>query len=349
MIKLMPCIYLVKGMAVASPDKREEVLGDAPTLARKAMEEGASGFVVFDLSDTDEDHEEAISCLREICKRVPRPVYAGGRVKRFEDVKKYLYAGCQGAIINLSKENAPELIEEASLRFGKEKVLVSVKEPGPFMENKSLLEEKASVLLMMGEAAPSASSLHTGLDIWTLYDEAGEAISRLSLKRYGIDALVCPGLLSGETSVTNFRTRALEEGIHATCLWSALSWEELKLMPGGLIPVVVQEEGTGEVLMVAYMDQEAYERTLRTGRMTYFSRSRQELWVKGLTSGNFQYVKSLFADCDLDTLLAKVEQVGAACHTGNHSCFYTRLAGEDSKVEKEGSLSVLQEVYDIIL
>ena len=102
-----------------------------------------------------------------------------------------------------------------------------------------------------------------------------------------------------------------------------LNWEELKLNSDGMLTVVVQDVATDEVLMVAYMNQEAYEKTLETGTMTYWSRSRNELWVKGLTSGHFQYVKELRIDCDRDTLLAKVEQTGAACHTGNHSCFYT--------------------------
>ncbi len=104
-----------------------------------------------------------------------------------------------------------------------------------------------------------------------------------------------------------------------------LSWDELKLNSDGMLPVVVQDDKTGTVLMVAYMNREAYEQTLSTGRMTYWSRSRNELWVKGLTSGHFQYVKSLAIDCDNDTLLARVEQVGAACHTGNYSCFYREL------------------------
>lgn len=104
-----------------------------------------------------------------------------------------------------------------------------------------------------------------------------------------------------------------------------LAWKEIKLNSDGMLPVVVQDDNTGTVLMVAYMNQEAYEQTLSTGRMTYWSRSRNELWVKGLTSGHFQYVKSLSIDCDNDTLLARVEQVGAACHTGNYSCFYREL------------------------
>ena len=102
-----------------------------------------------------------------------------------------------------------------------------------------------------------------------------------------------------------------------------LGWEELKLNSDGMLTVVVQDVATDEVLMVAYMNQEAYEKTLETGTMTYWSRSRNELWIKGMMSGHFQYVKELRIDCDRDTLLAKVEQTGAACHTGNHSCFYT--------------------------
>ena len=106
---------------------------------------------------------------------------------------------------------------------------------------------------------------------------------------------------------------------------SAVSWSEFKLNSDGLIPVVVQDAENDQVLMVAYMNEEAFHLTVETGRMTYWSRSRQEIWVKGLTSGHFQYVKSLFLDCDNDTILAKVEQVGAACHTGSRSCFFQTL------------------------
>lgn len=85
---------------------------------------------------------------------------------------------------------------------------------------------------------------------------------------------------------------------------------------------VVQEHATGQVLMLAWMDEEALRRTLRTGRATYWSRSRQQYWVKGETSGHYQYVRSVALDCDGDALLLQVEQVGPACHTGAHSCFH---------------------------
>ena len=102
----------------------------------------------------------------------------------------------------------------------------------------------------------------------------------------------------------------------------ALSWENLKTNSDGMVPVIVQDAENDQVLMLAYMNREAYETTLSSGKMTYFSRSRKALWIKGETSGHFQYVRELRIDCDMDTILARVEQIGAACHTGNRSCFY---------------------------
>lgn len=104
------------------------------------------------------------------------------------------------------------------------------------------------------------------------------------------------------------------------------TWADFKINSDGMVPVVVQDAENDEVLMLAYMNEEAFETTLRLGKMTYWSRSRNELWTKGLSSGHVQYVKQLLIDCDNDTILAKVEQVGAACHTGNRTCFYRTLA-----------------------
>lgn len=107
---------------------------------------------------------------------------------------------------------------------------------------------------------------------------------------------------------------------------------ELKWDGDGLIPAVVQETETGEVLMVAWMDREALAKTLETGTGHYWSRSRRELWRKGATSGNTQHVDGVYADCDRDTLLVQAHQEGVACHTGARSCFFTRL--EDGPPEQ---------------
>ena len=95
----------------------------------------------------------------------------------------------------------------------------------------------------------------------------------------------------------------------------------------GMIPAIVQDYRTGEILMLAYMNPEAWKATLETGKATYFSRSRQKLWIKGETSGHNQLIKEIRIDCDDDTVLLKVEQLGdAACHTGHRSCFYKKVA-----------------------
>ncbi len=104
---------------------------------------------------------------------------------------------------------------------------------------------------------------------------------------------------------------------------------ELKFNSDGLIPAIAQDYETKEVLMLAYMNKESFELTLKTGKATYFSRSRQSLWVKGEKSGHFQHVKEIRYDCDCDTLLLLIKQDGAACHTGNRSCFYRKI--EDFK------------------
>ena len=98
---------------------------------------------------------------------------------------------------------------------------------------------------------------------------------------------------------------------------------------GGLVPVIAQDDATGDVLMLAYMNREAFEETLRTGRVCYFSRSRSRLWRKGEESGHVQELKSIYFDCDADTILVKVHQIGgAACHEGYRSCFFRRIDGD---------------------
>jgi phosphoribosyl-AMP cyclohydrolase len=106
----------------------------------------------------------------------------------------------------------------------------------------------------------------------------------------------------------------------------------------GLIPAIAQDYATGKVLMLAYINEEAWNETLKTGHATYYSRSRNKLWRKGESSGNVQIIKEILIDCDEDTVVFKVEQIGkAACHTGHVSCFYR-------KVENDGSLTEVEEV-----
>ena len=115
--------------------------------------------------------------------------------------------------------------------------------------------------------------------------------------------------------------------------------DQIKFDDKGLVPAVAQDADTGDVLMVAYMNREAFEKTLETGLAHYWSRSRNELWKKGGTSGNVQEVQSVRVDCDLDTVLIKIIQEGGACHEGYQSCFFREVEGDDLRV-------IVERVFD---
>lgn len=126
--------------------------------------------------------------------------------------------------------------------------------------------------------------------------------------------------------------------------------EALKFNENGLIPAIAQDCSTGEVLMMAWMNEEALEKTLETKKVHYWSRSRNKLWLKGETSGHFQALKSIRLDCDGDTLLLEVEQTGAACHTGKRSCFYREMVDRDIREADApvNKAAILKEVFDVV-
>lgn len=135
--------------------------------------------------------------------------------------------------------------------------------------------------------------------------------------------------------------------------------EQIKFDSNGLVPVIAQDYKTNEVLMMAYMNEEAFIKSMETGKVHYFSRSRNKLWLKGETSGHFQIIKSINLDCDGDAILVKVEQIEAACHTGHYSCFYRELnkdgiketsdkVFDENKVYGDKS-KILKEVYDVVI
>ncbi|GKX28888.1 histidine biosynthesis bifunctional protein HisIE [Vallitalea longa] len=136
-----------------------------------------------------------------------------------------------------------------------------------------------------------------------------------------------------------------------------MDFSKLKLNSDGLLPVVTQDYSSNEVLMVAYMNKEAFNKTLETKKVHYFSRSRQCLWLKGETSGHYQELVSMALDCDNDTLLIKVKQNGVACHTGNYTCFYKDIDLESKDIiennelqkKKENVFNIFEDVYNVIL
>ncbi len=340
---LVPVIFLKDGMAVAGFGSEERISElPAEELAAGFSDRGADELLVLDFSDSDGEHDRAISGLIRICDRAEVPVTGGGNVRRMEDVKKILYAGCQRAVLNFAKASNCDLLEEVSGKFGRDKIVVYVPDAACYREHQERIEMLAGMVFCDEGQADAVLEL-SALPVMVL------AVSQKPeelLTKEAVCAVTGSGVSGAEQDLMKVKASCKAAGIPVNTFESAVCWSEFKKNSDGMVPVIVQDYRTDQVLMLAYMNEEAFETTLRTGRMTYWSRSRNELWVKGLTSGHFQYVKSLMLDCDGDTILAKVSQIGAACHTGNRTCFFRELARKE--YEERNPLKVFQQVFDVI-
>lgn len=344
---LMPCIYLCREKAVAGLDNDEVIYSNPLELAQYYSDHQADGLLIFDLSSDDEEHEAALDIIKSICSAIAIPVIGAGNVKRMEDVKKLLYAGCRKAVLNFAKESNIAILEEVSKKFGKDKIVISIARETEITEHKELIEAYASEILLINEnRIRETLALATLPVLMSVPDVSLDKILEIFEKEnvYGITG---KAVNDNAQEINSIKLLCKENGIEVALYEAKFKWSDFKKNSDGHVPVVVQDDKTDEVLMVAYMNEEAYNETIRTGRMTYYSRSRDALWIKGETSGHYQYVKALSADCDLDTILARVSQVGAACHTGSHSCFFNTILSE-KRENTSNPLKVFEEVMGTI-
>lgn len=347
--KLASYIFIRGRKAVCgfSDDKLWEG-GNVAELAQHYSNHGADEIVVFDLSGDDASHEESLLLIKEMSRCVDIPIVGGGNIRRMEDVKKLIYAGCRKAFLNLSKSENIELIPEVSRRFGKEKIAVCAGSLTELFSNRETIETYADEVLLLADSVhvnEACKAVNVPVMPIVVRADSDGILNLLGVEN--VSGVCARALSERSTDFMSLKLLAKEKGIPVNTFESNMRWTEFKTNENGLLPVVVQDYKTMEVLMVAYMNREAFETTVRTGKMTYWSRSRNELWVKGLTSGHFQYVRQLSIDCDNDTILAKVVQVGAACHTGNKSCFYRDLVKKD--YDETNPMTVFENVFSVIL
>lgn len=344
---IVATIYLKDQKAVKGLSDLSVLHEDVIELARFYNDSGIDKIMILDLSDTDEEHEKNIHTIKNINRNVEIKVCAGGNINRLEDIKKFIYAGCLQVIVNGAKPGSIELAEEASSRFGKDRILVSVANLDFVFKHQNVMDENFHELLVLNPDIIDSIENTTDVPHVIYMKEYDEEQILTILKRKNVRGIAGDFINDPKTDIMKLKSELSGKGIKMDNFEPALKWADFKKNSDGMVPVIVQDYRTDEVLMLAYMNEEAFDHTIHSGRMTYYSRSRQELWVKGLTSGHIQYVKSLTADCDYDTILAKVSQVGAACHTGNRSCFFNDIVKKDY-VEKN-PLKVLEDVYSIIL
>ena len=342
---LAATLYLKNGVPVKGSDDLTPA-GDLNFLAKSYNDGGIDKIFVFDLSSADEEHEKNLHTIKTLNRMIDIPTCGGGNVRRLEDIKKLLYAGCKQVIVNASRPYCFELADEGSSRFGNEKILVSVKNVDFIFKHKEVIKEKIHELLVMDAALLDSIDNLTDTQYVALCEENNQDCMLGILNRENSRGIYGSFLNDIDTNVMELKSSLSSRGIKMDNFEPALKWSDFRLNSDGMIPVITQDYRTAEVLMLAYMNEEAFHKTIKTGKMTYYSRSRSELWIKGSVSGHIQYVKSLTADCDKDTILAKVSQVGNACHTGSYSCFFNEIVHKE--YTEKNPLKVFEHEYDVI-
>lgn len=323
------------------------------SVIRKASEYANSGvdsLFVYNYTRDDSSREEFLKTMKQVEKNCELPFSIGLYVDRFEDIKKALYTGAERVVVKQALLKNEAAVTEGSERFGKDKIIMEIDSIGDFKDyNYTEHLKEIGIYGVLLKHVVVSDSLKENIKKANL-----PIIIRDSLIRNDLMELMT--LEDVEGVATNYfegknvmkaKKSLHEQGVCVNVFESTMSFDSFKKDANGLVPVIAQDYQTGEVLMLAYMNEEAFEKTLETGRMTYWSRSRNELWCKGDTSGHYQYVKHLMIDCDGDTILAKVKQVGAACHTGHKTCFYTDLVKHE--YDSTNPLTVFQDVFHIIL
>ncbi len=328
-----------------------EIAAKVIQLAKDYSYGGADELYVYNYSKDEKSREEFLTLAKELIKEVDIPFLIGCYTERLEDIKKAVYTGAESVVVKYALLNNKSLLKEAAERFGSVKLIVEM-DMLECMDSKedlchTLAEDKVGKILLKHVALSENTKKRIELSPIPV-------IIRDSLIRNDISSLL--GISNVIGLSTNFfenkdimkaKQAVKAEGIEVNSFESKLDFKDFKQGENGLVPVIVQDYRSNEVLMLAYMNEEAYNKTVVTGRMTYYSRSRQSLWTKGETSGHFQYVKELTLDCDKDTILAKVLQVGPACHTGSESCFFTELVKKEYK--NIDPFHTFKDVYEVIL
>ena len=328
--------------AETDPDLLEE-------LAVRYSNQGADELFFYDYTGDDKHTENFLAGLKQLAAKIDIPFMAGVPAHRFEDVKKAFYCGADCVVIKNELTANRELIKEAVGRFGRDHIAIELNDKKEMRDELlSELEEDGSPILLVKHLDFNAGMKER------LENCGFSLILRDSLRNNRMEDLLSLQNVLGlstdafaDRDIMAVKQTLVQSGIAVNTFASSENFADFTTNADGLVPCIVQDYRTGEALMLAYMNAESFRKTIETGRMTYYSRSRQCLWLKGETSGHYQYLKELRVDCDKDTLLAKVNQIGAACHTGNYSCFYTELMKRSA--DASNPLTIFHDVYDTIL
>jgi imidazoleglycerol phosphate synthase cyclase subunit len=343
-------------------------MGDPAELAARYARDGADEIVFLDVTATAKGRVATLDVVSRTAETVFVPLTVGGGVRSEADVRALLRAGADRVVLNTAAVADPRLLARCAARFGSQCVVVAIDARRRGSGWEVMVDAgKTPTRLGAVQWARTAEREGAGEIVLTSIDRDGTGEGYdVDLLRAVTAAVGVPVVASGGAGTLDHFVRAVVDG-GADAVLAASRWHagrftiddvkaalacagvtvrrttsgasaagvatdgaslDLRFDDRGLIPAVMQDATSGEVLMVAWMNREALGRTLADGRTWFWSRSREELWAKGETSGHVQRVVEVRADCDGDTLLVRVEQTGVACHTGTRSCF-SRTIEED--------------------
>ncbi len=337
-IKDRQCVRLYKGDFGTVHKVAESPL----ETARAFRAAGADWIHMVDLDGAKTGRRCNADIFEEVARDSGLKVEVGGGIRDMETLEAYFAAGISRCILGSAALKNPALVREAVAAYG-DKIAVGIDAVDgmvaaegwldvsqvPYLELARRMEDLGVRTLIFTDIARDGTLEGPNLD---QLEALGRAVSCNLIASGGIRDLKdiaalrqarMAGAICGKSLYSG--TLDLAAAIAAAAQPADALHLERFFAKSPLIPCVVQEAGSGEVLMLAYMNEGALARTIETGTTWFWSRSRREYWNKGATSGHFQRVTALYGDCDSDTLLVQVEQTGAACHTGAHSCFFEKL------------------------
>jgi len=337
-IKDRQCVRLYKGDFATVHRVADSPLKTA--LSFKAA--GADWIHMVDLDGAKDGEKRNADIFLQVARESGLKVELGGGIRDMKTLAYYFENGISRCILGSAALKNPALVKEAVREYG-HRIAVGIDALHGMVATEGWLDVSDVSYL---ELAKQMEAIGVQVLIFTDISKdgtlTGPNLDQLSDLRKTVRCqVIASGGMHTIDDVTACKEAALDGAICGKSLYSGtLSLKEAVELAttsidrmdleayfekSPLIPVVVQEDATGEVLMLAYMNKVSLQRTLETGTTWFWSRSRNEYWNKGATSGHMQYVKSISGDCDRDTLLVKVDQTGAACHTGSHSCFFRSL------------------------
>ena len=334
------CVRLVQGDYSTAHKVAEDPLETA-----KAFE--AAGAEWIHMVDLDGAKDASLSnkeIFVNVAENTGLKVEVGGGIRNMEAVDYYLSNGISRVILGSAAVKNPDFVKQAVEKYG-EKIAVGIDAKNEYVAAEGWLDTSDVHYL---ELAKKMESIGVKTIIFTDISKDG-TLSGPNLEQLKAinEAVSCNIVASGGISGIDDIKSTRELGLYAAICGKSIYSGRLDLaeaievgqygdlsrffVKSELIPAIVQEKDTGEVLMLAYMNLESLRLTLKTGYTWFYSRSRNELWNKGATSGHLQKIVSIHSDCDDDTLLIVAEQTGAACHTGSHSCFFNELRRFDNE------------------